>query len=210
MSDPTVPGSQPPGGQLVIYQDGGLSLQVRLDGQTVWLTQRQMAELYQTTVPNINQHISSIYAENELRPEATIKHYLIVQTEGQREVSRTVEHYSLDVILAVGYLDFADLQARSQRPMHMAAWLAKLDAFLRLSDRGILAHAGKVSHQLAEEHAHAQFEQYAQRWRALEAAQDSSDFDQTVRRLTKEQGAAAKPARRKKKRKKKGSPGSDA
>ena len=93
------------GGQILIYQDGALNLQVRLDGQTVWLTQKQLADLYQTTVPNINQHLKAIYEEGELAAEATIKQYLIVQMEGSRHVRRQVAHYSLDVILAVGYPD---------------------------------------------------------------------------------------------------------
>jgi len=91
------------GGQILIYQDGALHLQVRLDGQTVWLTQKQLADLYQTTVPNISQHLRAIYDEGELAAEATIKQYLIVQTEGRRQVRRQVGHYSMDVILAVGY-----------------------------------------------------------------------------------------------------------
>ncbi len=94
---------QSAGGQILIYQDGALHLQVRLDGQTVWLTQKQLADLYQTTVPNISQHLRAIYEEGELAAEATIKQYLIVQTEGRRQVRRHVGHYSLDVILAVGY-----------------------------------------------------------------------------------------------------------
>lgn len=79
--------SEPHIGQMLIYRDGSLHMQVRLDGETVWLTQRLLAELYQTTVANINQHLTSIYEEGELRPEATIKQYLIVQTEGSRQIS---------------------------------------------------------------------------------------------------------------------------
>jgi hypothetical protein len=94
---------EPASGQILIYRDGSLNLQVRLDGRTVWLTQKQLAELYQTTVPNINQHLKAVYEEGELAAEATIKQYLIVQTEGSRNVRRQVEHYSLDVVLAVGY-----------------------------------------------------------------------------------------------------------
>jgi hypothetical protein len=76
---------------MLVYQDGALKLQVRLDGQTVWLTQRALAELYQTTVSNISQHISSVYADGELTPEATIKDYLIVQLEGTRQITRTMD-----------------------------------------------------------------------------------------------------------------------
>ncbi len=341
----------PPGGQVLIYRDASLSMQVRLDGRTVWLTQRQLAELYQTTVPNINQHVAAIYEERELSPEATIKNYLIVQTEGQRQVSRVIEHYSLDVILALGYrvrssrgtqfrqwatsrlqellvkgftldderikagrtlgadyfdellarireirsserlfyqkvtdiyatsidydpsaemtqrffqtvqnkmhwaahgrtaaeivaqrahagkpnmgltswknapggpirktdvavaknyltreevdslnlivsayLDFAELQARSHKPMHMADWIAKLNDFLKLSERDILTHAGRISHKVAEQHAHDQFERFEAERLALEAGQDLSDFDQAVKRLATERKKAGKPA----------------
>jgi len=109
-------GGSVPSGQVLIYQDGSLDLRVRLDGETVWLSQRQIADLYQTSVPNVNQHLTVIYEAGELLPEATIKKYLIVQTEGEREVSRTVEHYNLDAILAVGY------RVRSQRGTQFRQW----------------------------------------------------------------------------------------
>jgi len=96
--DPT-----PPEGQILIYRDGALNLQVRIEGRTVWLPQRLIAELFQVTVPTVNEHLSNIYDENELSPEATIRKFRIVQREGTRNVSRMVDHYNLDVILAVGY-----------------------------------------------------------------------------------------------------------
>ena len=91
--------------EVVLYQaeDGRTRIDVRLENETAWLTQRMIAELFHTSVPNINQHITAIYDEKELLPEATIKKYLIVQTEGNREVSRQLDHYNLDVIIAVGY-----------------------------------------------------------------------------------------------------------
>jgi len=79
-------------GQILIYQDGSTHLQVRLDGRTVWLTQRLMAELYQVSVPTVNEHLASIYAEGELSREATIRSFRIVQREGSRDVARAVEH----------------------------------------------------------------------------------------------------------------------
>jgi len=82
------PAPVPPEGQLLIFQDGSLRVQVRIDGTTVWLPQRLMAELYQVTVANINQHLKAIYEDGELSPEATIKQILIVQTEATRQVSR--------------------------------------------------------------------------------------------------------------------------
>lgn len=347
------PDPQPPSGQLLIYQEGALQLQVRLDGQTVWLTQAQMAHLYQTSPQNVTLHIQGIYDEGELSESATCKDYLQVRQEGERQVKRSLKHYSLDMILAVGYrvrsprgtafrqwatarlsellvkgftldderikagrtigadyfdellarirdiraserlfyqkitdiyatsidydanveltqlffqtvqnkmhwaahghtaaevvarradasqpnmglttwrnspagpvrkgdvaiaknylaqeelealnlivsayLDFAELQARSHRPMHMADWIAKLDDFIRLSDREILNHAGRISHQQAEEHAHAQYEEYEQQ-RREQARLEASDFDEAARRLA-EQAPTAKSRRKKK------------
>jgi hypothetical protein len=80
-----------PQGQLLIYNDSGLNLQVRLDGQTVWLTQAQMAEQYQTTPQNITLHIQGIYDDNELPEEATCKEYLQVRQEALRQVRRIIK-----------------------------------------------------------------------------------------------------------------------
>lgn len=78
------------------------------------------------------------------------------------------------------YLDYAEDQARHNRPMHMADWIAKLDDFLRFNERNVLTHAGKVSHELAEEHAHAEFLRHEEHRRELEAQQPASDFDRLV------------------------------
>lgn len=334
---PSLPGPTPPDGQILIYQDGATRLQVRLEGRTVWLSQRHIAELFQVSVKTVNEHLVNIYSEGELDPEATIRSFRIVQIEGAREVSRAIDHYNLDAILAVGYrvrsargttfrqwatsrlsellvkgftmdderlkqgrtigadyfdellerirairasermfyqkitdiyatsidydpthpvsqtffatvqnklhfaihgrtaaevikgradaarpnmglttwknapggpireadvtvaknylseqeitelnrivtmyLDFAEDQARRKKPMHMAEWVERLDAFLKFNERNILTHAGAVSHQLAEEHAHAQFERYDAERRRLEAGQPTSDFDHAV------------------------------
>jgi len=344
------PAPVPPEGQLLIYQDGSLRVQVRIDGKTVWLTQRLIAELYQVTVANINQHLKAIYEEGELSPEATIKQFLIVQTEGTRQVSRMIEHYNLDAILAVGYrvrsargtafrqwatarlsellvkgftmdderlkqgrtlgdeyfeellerirdirasermfyqkitdiyatsidydpnaeitktffatvqnklhwaihghtaaeiiyqradasqpnmglttwknashgpirkvdvtvaknylseeeirelnrivtmyLDYAEDQAGRRKPMYMADWVKKLDAFLAFNERDILTNAGKISQAIAEEHAHAEFEKYEAERRRIEATTPTSDFDRFVektRKLTDQQKKA--------------------
>ncbi|EQD41415.1 DNA-binding protein, partial [mine drainage metagenome] len=77
--------------------------EVRLQDGDGWLTQAQMADLFQTSVPNVNIHLKAIYAESEPSEAATIKDYLIVRPEGQRRVARSVLHYSLDAILAVRY-----------------------------------------------------------------------------------------------------------
>ena len=92
-------------GEFLLYQtdDGQVKLEVRLQNETVWLTQQMIAELLQTTVPNISMHIRNIYAERELTPEATIKKFLTVRLEGKREVKRLLDYYNLDMIISVGY-----------------------------------------------------------------------------------------------------------
>ncbi|MBN1974909.1 MAG: hypothetical protein JW787_14810 [Sedimentisphaerales bacterium] len=97
---------EPKGGEILIYQtEGGQTkIEVRLEGETLWLNQADLAKLYQTTTANINIHIKNIYDEGELLEEATIKDYLIVQTEGARRVSRQVKHYNLDMILSSSIL----------------------------------------------------------------------------------------------------------
>jgi len=91
--------------QIIIYQteSGQTKLDVRLENETVWLTQKSMAELFQTSVPNINIHLKHIFEEGELDPKATIKDYLIVRLEGNREVNRNIDYYNLDAIISVGY-----------------------------------------------------------------------------------------------------------
>jgi len=97
--------SPPPKGQFLVYQteDGKLKLDVRFEGETVWLTQQHMTELFQTTQQNISLHLQNIYAEGELERGATHKESLTVQREGSRSVQRRVEFYNLDVIISVGY-----------------------------------------------------------------------------------------------------------
>ncbi len=94
-----------PKGEVLVYQtdDGRVKLDVRLQDETVWLTQQLMADLFQSSKQNISHHINSIYEERELLPEATVKKYLTVRQEGTREVGRALEYYNLDMIISVGY-----------------------------------------------------------------------------------------------------------
>jgi len=82
---------------------GSASVEMRYEDENLWLTQKMMATLYDVSVPAISQHLKRIYTDNELTREATVKPYLMVQTEGEREVQRKVDHYSLQVIIAVGF-----------------------------------------------------------------------------------------------------------
>jgi hypothetical protein len=325
-----------PSGQIVLYQsqDGITRIEVRLEGDTVWLPQRAMADLFQVSVPTVNEHLKGIYDDGELAPGPTIRSFRIVQTEGTRQVTRQIDHYNLDAIIAVGYrvrsprgtqfriwaterlreylikgfaldderlkrdgdgnyfeellarirdirsservfwrkvldiyatsidydpsveasrlffktvqnkmhwaahghtaaevihdradaslpnmgltswtgdrprktdvaiaknylgveeivalnrivtayLEFAELQAMNRRPMYMADWIAKLDDFLRLSDRDILTHAGKISHEQAAEKAQLEFEKYHQAQLALPQPVDQH-FERTLDEL---------------------------
>ena len=103
---------------LVIYTspDGSARLQLRIQHETLWLTQRQLAELFQKDVRTINEHTQNIFSEGELPPEATIRKFRIVQAEGSRTVERLVDHYSLDVVIAVGY------RVRSTRGTQFRQW----------------------------------------------------------------------------------------
>jgi len=94
-----------PGGELIVYQDaeGQVRVDVRLERETVWLSQRQMAELFDTSADNVGLHLKNIFTEGELSETATTEDYSVVQTEGPRKVRRRIKHYNLDAILSVGY-----------------------------------------------------------------------------------------------------------
>ena len=332
---------------IILYQtdDGRTRLEVQLQDETVWLSQAQMAELFQTSVPNVSMHIRNVFSEGEVQAVATVKEFLTVRQEGSRRVSRSVEHYNLDVIISVGYrvksqrgtqfriwatqrlreylikgftmdderlkeigggkyfdellarvrdirssekvfwrkvlgiyatsvdydrdtdtsrqffatmqnkmhwaahghtaaevivaradaakpnmglttwagtrpqkadagvaknyldqdelaalnlivsmyLDFAELQALNRRLMYMKDWIAKLDDFMRLSERDILTHAGKISHDTALAKADSEYEKY----RELEAAQPSrgeKDFEAAIAQV--KQIESAKPRKK--------------
>ena len=91
--------------QIIIYEgdDGKSHVEVRFEGETVWLTQAQLGELFGSSKANISEHIKNIYIEQELSPQATVRKFRTVQKEGNREVSRDIEHYNLDLIISLGY-----------------------------------------------------------------------------------------------------------
>jgi hypothetical protein len=101
MSSPQQP-DLPAKGQFLVYQaqDGRLKIDVRLDRETVWLTQAHMAELFQTTVPNVNMHLRNIFKEGELQVDSVIQEFLITAADGKKYHTN---HYNLDAIISVGY-----------------------------------------------------------------------------------------------------------
>ena len=107
-----------PGSEIILYQteDGRTRLEVKLENNTVWLTQAQIAELFQTTPQNITLHLKAIFEEGELSEPATCKDYLQVRKEGKRTVQRQLRHYNLDAIIAVGY------RVQSQRGTQFRIW----------------------------------------------------------------------------------------
>ena len=106
----------PPGIALYNTEDGQVHLDVRLQDENLWLSQRQLADLFERSVKTINEHLQNIYEEGELTPETTIRKFRIVQPEGTRDVERLVDHYNLDAVLAVGY------RVRSNRGTQFRQW----------------------------------------------------------------------------------------
>lgn len=103
-----------------IYSDGELELKVSINEDTIWLTQKQIAEVFDVNVPAISKHIKNIYKDNELEEFGTISVLEIVQNEGNREVLRSLEHYNLDIILAVGY------RTNSSKAIKFRQWATKV------------------------------------------------------------------------------------
>jgi hypothetical protein len=140
-------GESRPGGEIVVYQteDGHSQIRVLLEDETVWLTQPLMAELFQTTQQNISQHVLNVYEEGELAPKATHKKFLSVRQEGKRQVRRLLDHYNLDMILAIGY------RVKSTRGTQFRQWATeRLREYLvkgfALDDERLKGGHGLVDH----------------------------------------------------------------
>src|SRR5664280_2328772 len=122
MSDEPLPKSE-----IILYQteDGRTRIQCRFEGETIWLTQKLMAELFQKDVRTINEHIQNVFEEGELQRRATIRKFRIVQPEGARSVEREVDFYNLDAIISVGY------RVKSHRGTQFRQWAtARLSEYL--------------------------------------------------------------------------------
>ena len=108
--------------ELVIFesQNSDIKLKVNVDNETVWLSQNQMTQLFDTTKQNISLHLNNIFKEGELDKNSSVKEYLTVQKEGERQVSRNTKYYNLDVIISVGY------RVKSQRGVEFRKWANKV------------------------------------------------------------------------------------
>ncbi len=116
-----------PQSEMILYQtdDGRTRIQCRFENETIWLTQLLIAELFQVTVPTVNEHLKGIFSDGELEAGATIRKFRIVRIEGKREITREIEHYNLPAILAIGY------RVRSHRGTQFRQWAtARLSEYL--------------------------------------------------------------------------------
>ncbi|HSH70152.1 MAG TPA: virulence protein RhuM/Fic/DOC family protein [Deferrisomatales bacterium] len=109
-------------GEVVLYRsgDGESALEVHLEKETVWLSQRQMSELFDKDVKTVNEHVRNVFSEGELEAGSTIRKFRIVQKEGARQVARTIDHYNLDVIISVGY------RVKSKRGTQFRQWATRV------------------------------------------------------------------------------------
>lgn len=167
--------------------DNAESIEMRYEDENIWLTQKMMAELYGVDVRTINDHIHKIYIDGELKEESTIRNYRIVQNEGNRQVSRELIHYNLQMIIAVGFKVNNERAVQFRKwanrniPMTMEDWNTRLDKFLLATDRDILNNAGKISMEIATEHALTQFEKY----RVIQDKLYKNDFDKMLEETNK-------------------------
>ena len=176
---------QESGGEIVVYEapDGHVRVEVLIGDDTVWLTQRQMADLFDTTPRNVGIHIQNAYGESELAEGATAKDSFVVQSEGGRPVRRRIQHYNLDMIISVGY------RIKSKRGTQFRIWATNTlrDHLIRgytlnekrLRDRGVeieqavaLLSSTLRNQQLVTDQGQAVLDvvqRYARSWRLLRA-----------------------------------------
>ncbi|HDR1092147.1 TPA: virulence protein RhuM/Fic/DOC family protein [Pasteurella multocida] len=181
--------------QLYTSEDGKIALQVSFEQETVWLTQAQMAELFTKDVRTINEHIGNVFSEGELERDPTIRKFRIVRQEGNRQVSREIEHYNLDMIISVGY------RVKSKRGVQFRQWATQtLKQFLvqgyainerRLQEKGIefsqavaLLSRTLTNQALVNDNGQAVIsvvQDYARTWSLLQAYDEQSLVENRVK-----------------------------
>ena len=132
--------------EIILYQpdEESIQIKVRIDDETVWLSQSQMVELFDSTKQNISLHINNIYNERELSPVSTVKEYLTVQVEGARKTRRKLKHYNLDVIISVGY------RVKSLRGTQFRIWANKVLKDYLLKGYAINQKIERIERKLVE------------------------------------------------------------
>ncbi len=147
-------------------QAHGDSIEVRYEDETLWLTQKMMAQLFDVESNTITYHLKEVFDSGELERQATTRKFRVVQTEGSRQVTRNIDHYNLDAVISVGYR-VNSIRARAdsdQEHMGLTHWA---------DDRDILKDACKISMEIAKSHAESEFEKY----RIVQDRLYTSDFD---------------------------------
>lgn len=135
-------------GEIILYQPyENVQLEVRLEEETVWLTQQQMTLLFETTKQNVSLHINNIFKEEELSPISTVKEYLTVHQEGNRTIKRNQKYYNLDVIISVGY------RVKSRRGTQFRIWANKVLKDYLLKGYAINQRLLKIENQLENQQA---------------------------------------------------------
>jgi len=154
-------------GEIILYksEDGNIKIDVLLQDETVWLTQNQMAGLFQRDRTVIYKHIRNIYEEDELTEEATCAKIAQVQKEGDREVNRIVDYYNLDVIISVGYR-----------------------VKLTINEKEILTDAGRISHNIATQKAETEYNKYKEHLRALEKGNSLNELIDDISKMNPKPG----------------------
>lgn len=128
---------------IIVYEDGEMELKASLEHETIWLTQKQISELFDKDVRTINEHIKTIYKEEELFENTTIRNFRIVQKEGNREISRDVSHYNLDLIISVGY------RTNSKKATRFRQWATSV--LKEYISNGYAINSKKITHQRFKE-----------------------------------------------------------
>jgi hypothetical protein len=155
-------------------QAGEQSIEALYEDETVWLLQKLMAALFDVDVRTVNEHLKNVYEQGEVTPEATIRKFRIVQTEGKREVVRNVDFYNLDAIISVGY------RVNSVRATQFRQWATRV--LREFAIKGYVLDNGKITAQIAKDFAEGEFEKY----RIMQDRLFESDFDKVIRQLESE------------------------
>jgi len=128
---------------IVVYNSGEIELKVPVTQETIWLTQKQIVELFGSSKANISEHIKAIFESNELDRDSTVRKFRTVQKEGGREVSRNLEHYNLDVVISVGY------RVNSLRATRFRQWATSV--LKQYISNGYAINSEKITHQRFKE-----------------------------------------------------------
>ncbi len=155
-------------------QAGQNSIEVRVENETVWLTQKLIANLFDINVRTISEHFKNIFKSNELDKNSVVRKFRITASNGK---NYNTQFYNLDAIISVGY------RVNSVRATQFRQWATKLNAFLQFNEKELLTDAGKVSHAIAKTFAENEFEKY----RIRQDAMFQSDFDKLIDKMDNKQ-----------------------